>query len=144
MQWGSEVAWEIASTPRHREALTDLYAKAGRTCLQQGGTLTTEELQRIAESAFRREVRPADVTKALLYDVAAIYLQACKMSVDCAVAATVVPMLLEEHLRSPQATGPELLGRWRLRVEHELDTYRPWQSASDTKGTRENAEEERR
>ncbi len=124
-QWASSVAWKLCSSTRHKDALTALYTRAGRTFLLQQGEMTPDDLRSIAESALRHDPRPNDVVKGLLYDVSAMYLQACQMSVDSAAAVAIVPMVMEEHVKSPKATTDELLERWRLRVQEELETYQP-------------------
>jgi|GEM_PF-4674402 len=124
-QWASSVAWQLGSHTRHKEALTELYTRAGRAVLLHQSDLTPDDVRSIAESALQQDPRPNDFARGLLYDMSAMYLQACQMSVDSAAAVAVVPMVMEEHVKSPKATTDELLERWRLRVREELETYQP-------------------
>lgn len=123
--WGTLVAWRLSNSLKHKEALTEIYTSAAAHCIQSSSGVTLEEVRRIAESASRREPRPDEFNKGLLYDLGAVYFHTCRMNVDFLAAAAVVPMLLEEHLKDPSVSAEELLARWRIRVQHELDTYEP-------------------
>ena len=133
VQWGIQIAWDLANQARHREALVATYTSAWKEYLLLNKSITTEQLQRIAQSAATGGRRPADLTEALLFDMATIYLQGCRMGTVYARALTAVPMLLEESVRSPEATGQELFNRWQLRADLEANMYHP--TAPEGSGT---------
>ena len=124
-RWGALIAWRLSTSVKHRDALTEIYTSAAAHCIKSSSGVTLEEVRRIAESASRREPRPDEFNKGLLYDLGAVYFYTCRMYVDFLAATAVVPMLLEEHLKTPTVSAEELLARWRIRVQHELDTYQP-------------------
>lgn len=124
-RWGSVVAWRLSKSVQHKDLLTEIYARAVANCIQSGSGILLEDVRRITESAAHRQPRPDDVSEALLYDLGAVYFYACRMHMDLMASATITPMLLEEHLKAPNASPEELLNRWRLRVQYELNVYDP-------------------
>lgn len=124
-RWGSVVAWRLSKSVKHKELLTEIYTRAVVNAIQSGSGITLEEVRRVARGASRREPRPDEFSEGLLYDLGAVYFYACRMQADLLASAALVPMLLEEHLKTPVASPEELLARWRVRVQHELSDYDP-------------------
>lgn len=119
--WGSRIAWDLVAEMHHRDALTAIYTRAWKDYLLTNKQVTTEQLQRLVHSAAQGGQRPSDLQEALLFDMATIYVQACRSDVAYQRALTAVPMLLDESMKSPEATGEELFSHWQLRADLERD-----------------------
>lgn len=124
-RWGAVVAWRLSKSAKHMELLTEVYTRAAASGIQSSSGFTLQEVRRIAESAAHRQPRPDEFNKGLLYDLGAAYFYTCRMYADHLAAAAIVPMLLEEHLKTPALSAEELLATWQIRVQHELDVFDP-------------------
>ena len=123
--WGGAVTWQLSRHAKHQQELLDLYTRASRDCIQAATGVTLVELDRITASAARGQTRPTEFSKGLLYDLAAIYFEARRVHEADLAAAAVVPMLLEEYVKTPDAGADELLARWQARSAGKLEEYRP-------------------
>jgi hypothetical protein len=124
-RWGGMVAWQLAQHAGHEHVLLDLYTRASRSCMQAAPAITAAELGRITEAALRKEARPADVYRGLLYDLAALYIEARRTHTSDLAAAAVVPMLLDEFQKTSDAGADELLARWQAQTVNHLHAYQP-------------------
>lgn len=124
-RWGGVVAWQLARHADHEQVLLDLYTRASRGCMQSASGVTLSELGRITEGALRKEARPTDRHKGLLYDLAALYFESRRTHGNDLAAAAVVPMLLDEFQKTPDAGADELLARWQVRTRGQRQSYRP-------------------